>query len=353
MGMLRRDVSQPYQEFSDGEGENIPELCQGDILDESEPIEANDDFEETQDHSVVSYPLMGFDRACLKNIFSTILLCIYLMLTTGAAFLAYQTITDFMEKLNHPVMSVTFKEVDYFEPAGISLYLGKAQLLSCRHHLHDYIPPLVSPGQAEIGDCVTEEVNYTAPYSNHTMRKALVVQGPADVRNRELIFLQLCLNLTEEDFSAISYMLFARFSDLINSREKASFMQDCERNYSMLTFSGGFRTWVKMSLVKTSGKGVQSVEFRQESGVVKYNDQRPITERTSELFFVVFQWRDPFIQEVQDIVTANPWNTIAILCGVFLALFKAADFAKQSVKWMIKIRKRHLKRRLRELNNVS
>lgn len=32
----------------------------------------------------------------------------------------------------------------------------------------------------------------------------------------------------------------------------------------MWTFSGGFRTWVKMSLVMTSGKNDDAVEFRQE-----------------------------------------------------------------------------------------
>lgn len=104
-------------------------------------------------------------------------------------------------------------------------------------------------------------------------------------------------------------------------------MKDCERNYSMWTFSGGFRTWVKMSLVRTSGRGNESVEFRQEVGecfllrykqstlsywylinnvilqssVVKYNDRRPPQEQTNELFFVVFQWRDPFIQQVKDV----------------------------------------------------
>lgn len=50
----------------------------------------------------------------------------------------------------------------------------------------------------------------------------------------------------------------------LTSSDKAAFMMDCERNYSMWTFSGGFRTWVKMSLVKTSGRGNESVEFRQE-----------------------------------------------------------------------------------------
>lgn len=38
----------------------------------------------------------------------------------------------------------------------------------------------------------------------------------------------------------------------------------CEKNYSMWTFSGGFRTWVKMSIVKTYGKRDETVEFHQE-----------------------------------------------------------------------------------------
>ncbi|KAG9328473.1 hypothetical protein JZ751_013848 [Albula glossodonta] len=331
--MLRRETARSYQEFSDEE-EEIPDVCQDDGLDDLEPDGSKDmvsEADDEMDDAVVSNPLMWFDKACLKNIFSMVLLLVYLMLTTVAAFLAYQTITDFMKKLNHPVMSVSYKEVGSFEPAGISLYLKKAQLLSCKHYHHDHIPPLVSPGKPEKGDCVTQEVIYTSPYSNHTMRRALVVQGPTDVRNRELIFLQLSQNETEEDFSAISYMLFAKFNDLNISRDKATFMQDCERNYSMWTFSGGFRTWVKMSLVKTYGKAEESVEFRQESSVVKYNDKRNESERTNQLFFVVFEWRDPFIQEVRD----------------------AANFAKLSIKWMIKIRRRHLKRREKEMKGVS
>lgn len=50
----------------------------------------------------------------------------------------------------------------------------------------------------------------------------------------------------------------------LSSTNKSEFMRDCEQNYSTWTFSGGFRTWVKMSLVKTSGKSSDSVEFRQE-----------------------------------------------------------------------------------------
>lgn len=49
-----------------------------------------------------------------------------------------------------------------------------------------------------------------------------------------------------------------------SSQNKSRFMRECETNCSRWTFSGGFRTWVKMSLVKTFGKQNDSVEFRQE-----------------------------------------------------------------------------------------
>lgn len=60
----------------------------------------------------------AFNKTCLKNVLTVILVLIYLLLTTVAVFLAYQTISDFLEKLNHPVMSVSFKEVEMFAPAG-------------------------------------------------------------------------------------------------------------------------------------------------------------------------------------------------------------------------------------------
>lgn len=165
--------------------------------------------------------------------------------------------------------------------------------------------------------------------------------------------MQFSHNETEEDFSAITYMLFAKFSDLTESANQSDFMRECERNYSTWTFSGGFRTWVKMSLVRTSGKIHESVEFRQESAVVKFNDKRPESEQTNQLFFAVFEWRDPFMQEIKLIVTANPWNSVAILCGVFMALFKAANFAKLTIQWIIRMRKRHLRNKARELNQVT
>lgn len=53
--------------------------------------------------------------------------------------------------------------------AGIALYTGKARLLSCRHHYHDYIPPLVDPGTPQEGDCVMEDVTYVGPFAEQRM----------------------------------------------------------------------------------------------------------------------------------------------------------------------------------------
>lgn len=357
--MLRKENSRSYQEFNDNEVEDNfqdPGLFDDDSkeeLNDQEQKEANGSVTQEDEEANGSTSLRKFSKTCVKNFLTVVLILIYVLLTAIAAFLAYQTIKDFMEKLNNPVMSVTYKEVDTFSPPGIALFPGNARLLSCKHHYHEYIPPLVNPGQPQEGDCEIQEVTYNGPFRNQTKKVALVVRGPSDVRNKELLFMQFSQNETQEDFSAISYMLFAKYSDLIDSANRSEFMRDCERNYSMWTFSGGFRTRVKMSLVRTSGRTNDGTEFRQESSVVKFNDKRPIPERTDELFFAVFEWRDPYIQEIKLIVTANPWSAMAILCGVFMALFKAANFAKLSVQWIIRMRKRHLRNKARELNSVN
>lgn len=123
--------------------------------------------------------------------------------------------------------------------------------------------------------------------------------------------------------------------------------------------------------------------FFFQSSLVKFNDQRPESQRNSELFFAVFEWRDPYIQEIklvgpqkiyssslktnktlttclcdwsfhsQQLVTANTWSSIAILCGVFMALFKAANFAKLTIQWIIRMRKRYLRNKAKEMTPVT
>lgn len=44
-----------------------------------------------------------------------------------------------------------------------------------------------------------------------------------------------------------------------------------------------------------------------QTSVVNYIDQRT-KPRSDQLFFVVFEWKDPFIQTVQDVSNTNPFS---------------------------------------------
>lgn len=53
-------------------------------------------------------------------------------------------------------------------------------------------------------------------------KSALIVQGPREVKKRELVFLQFRLNKSSEDFSAIDYLLFSSFQEFMQRWPESS-----------------------------------------------------------------------------------------------------------------------------------
>ncbi|XP_077987006.1 proton-activated chloride channel-like [Glandiceps talaboti] len=276
----------------------------------------------------------------LHNVTKGFLAILYLTLFAVAGIVAYNAINDYMTSVRNPVTSMAYREMDTYPAPGIVIFSSdiNAVFLSCGHYYNDIVdPPTLDPNHK---NCTYVNVSYPNPYFPERNRKAVVFRGPTKVDKKEILFINFSLNMTSRNFSGIEYLLFHDWYQFLESPSQGEFVRQCDIKNPTWTFSGGMLTWIKLALTETYYlDGSYDPEFDVEDSMVKYNDPRSQEERVHELFFVMYEWGDKFITEAHLVVTISPWNTVGVLCGVFLTLFKAGEFATKSIRWIIKARK--------------
>ncbi|XP_077862803.1 proton-activated chloride channel-like [Saccoglossus kowalevskii] len=279
-------------------------------------------------------------KSVLGDIMKAALTLFYVTLFSTAGIVAYQTISDLMESRKHPVASIQYNETDMYLPPGIVIYSTdvNAKFLSCGKYFYDLVdPPDINPNHK---NCTNEEVVYPDPYFPERYRKAIVFKGPMNVHDKEILFINFSLNQTARNFSGIEYLLFQNWNTFSNSSNKEGFIRQVDIDNPTWTFSGGMLTWIRMSLMETYYlNGSFNSVFDVSESMVKYNDIRPEEERVNELFFVLYEWRDKYIQQNHIVNTMSVWNTVGVLCGVFLTLFKAGEFVTKAIQRMLKARR--------------
>lgn len=73
------------------------------------------------------------------------------------------------------------------------------------------------------------------------------MQGPREVKKRELVFLQFRLNESSEDFSAIDYLLFSSFQEFLQRwRFQSAVGQRCTVPWQLIHRGPGLASWAAM-----------------------------------------------------------------------------------------------------------
>ena len=88
------------------------------------------------------------------------------------------------------------------------------------------------------------------------------------------------------------------------------------------------RSWIKMYYIVRRDSATQTnfSDFYINTDFSKFNDQRPIENRTSDPLVVLFEWKSPTYEYITDILSTTVWNTLGSLAGVFVTLIKAAEY---------------------------
>ena len=271
------------------------------------------------------------------------LLGLYFFCMILAAIFAFYSIQGLVFSYQHRVRAVEYVTVNEFHPIGIAVFPEDfAHFDRCEFKYNDDL----RPDKGNWKDVLPTGVEQDCTYLNITFyssliranRTAMVFRGPTQVRLKQSLALSFTINTTVRVFSGMEYLLIEYWDVLVNLsyKEQQASLADHEANTTLYNVPAGFRSWVKLYyIVKNEEPWQNKSDFFVQTDYSIYNDWRNISDRTTNVIYALFEWKDPFYEYIGTIISTTIVNTIGAMAGVFLTLQRAANFFW---RWVQRIR---------------
>ena len=317
-------------------------------------VEAEEDDEDEDDEDGGPPTIeMIYRRSCKDKTKLIVLPLLYFLTMVVAGLFAFYSIEALVLSYRHRVRTVDYVTVPngVYEPIGIAMFPQDfSHFINCSFIYSDDLYPRrnqFTPIEPAGQICMHINVTFYSQLVRDN-RTAMVFRGPTLASLKQSLGIHFSIDTTRRQFSAIEYLLISDWNDVANATEekRASFLSDQEKAQPLHTVPGGFRTWVKMGKVvrKDGGREKNLSDFTITADFSKYNDWRNVSDRITDVVYVLFEWESMTYEFIGDILSTNIWNTLGGLAGVFVTLFRVGELFK---RWIWRLRRERKKKQLR------
>jgi hypothetical protein len=293
-----------------------------------------------------------YRRTCKDKVKLIVIPLLYFMFFAIAGVFAFYSIEALVLSYNHRVRTASYITVEEYAPIGIAVFPQDfATYEGCQFKYGDDLSPHggnwtpLTPADV-LDNCSTFiNVTFTSSLVNEN-RTAMVFRGPTRVNLKQSLWLNFSIDTTKREFGAMEFLIFSDWRDLnaMTAAQRASYLAQEEAKEPLYTLPAGFRSWVKIyKIMRHDGATKTNLsDFYLITDFSKYNDPRPPENRTSDPLLVLFEWKSPTYEYIEDILSTTIWNTLGSLAGVFVTLIKAGEYFYAWVKRMRRERRKKL-----------
>ena len=311
-----------------------------------EKLPSHDDEEDSSDEEDPPISELVYRRSCKDKTKVVLLLSLYFFCMILAGIFAFYSIQGLVYSYQHQVRTVRYVPVTEFRPIGIAMFPEDfARFNRCEFKYNDDL----RPDQGNWTDVVEQNCTYLNITFFSSLikanRTAMVFRGPTQVVLKQSLALTFIINTTLREFSGMEYLLIEYWDNLIklSYKEQQAALAKHEANTTLYTVPAGFRSWMKLFyIVKDEEPGKNKSDFFVQTDYSIYNDRRNISDRTTNVIYALFEWKDPFYEYIGTVVSTTIVNTIGAMAGVFLTLQRTANFCWHWIQGIRRERKKKL-----------